>query len=175
MIKFTEDFYTAIEKVKSKVLAKDLVYSKEEFLHLAYAYKEMNSVLFNRKSELKKGCGGCLKTAVKVLGNFINQNYVEPKEGKAKVNRVVVGTSISDLLERGEATLEPVRIDISSSEVLDKAIQPFIEGLQTRKEIVSNQSEYDSMKYPALLKLANEKGFNGERRTRQDLMEFLNN
>jgi ribosomal protein L7Ae-like RNA K-turn-binding protein len=125
MIQFTQEFYDSIEKVKAKVLANDVHYNKEEFIHLAFCYSEINRVFFSRKKELKKGCGGCVNSAVRTIRNYINQYPTEPKAGKAKVTRVEV------------------------------------------------EKDYQNLKYPQLLKLANEKGFKGERRTKKDLLKFL--
>lgn len=84
----TNEFNEAIEALRTKVLAKEVMYSKDEFIKLQYVYSEINRVLFNRKRELKRGCGGCIPSAVKIVGNYINQYPKEPKEGNAKVNRV---------------------------------------------------------------------------------------
>lgn len=90
--KFTAEFYTAIEKVKDKVIAKELTYNNTEWLALSFITKEINRVLFGRNRELKRGCSGqCVSTAVQIIRNFIIQyDCEEPKAGKAEVKRVIV-------------------------------------------------------------------------------------
>lgn len=90
--KFNAEFYTAIETIKSKVMASDLTYNNTEWLALAFITKEINRVLFGRVRELKRGCSGqCVASAVQIIRNFINANHMEePKAGKAEVKRVVV-------------------------------------------------------------------------------------
>ena len=89
---FNADFYTAIHKVKAKVLTGELTYNNDEWLSLAFITKEINRVLFGRTRELKRGCSGqCVASAVQIIRNFINANHIEePKAGKAEVVRVVV-------------------------------------------------------------------------------------
>jgi len=90
--KFNKDFYTALAKIKAKVLSNELSYNNNEWLSLAYVTREINKVLFNRVRELKRGCSGqCVASAVKVIANFIKQTETEDnQESQSKVIRVKV-------------------------------------------------------------------------------------
>lgn len=136
----SEESQKSLDHIRFKVVRQQYDLRGVELQCLKQVFEEIQLVMVKKKVNLNTGCTGCVKTAVNVLYNFVNQHeertiesnkQVEVKRVEAKVMDVVIDENLKATTVFREPTLAELRV--MHPHIKATSVKVFLEKLEDER------------------------------------------
>lgn len=124
----SEESQKSLDYIRFKVVRQQYDLRGVELQCLKQVFEEIQLVMVKKKVKLNIGCSGCIKTAVNVLYNFVNQHEERTIESNKQVEVKRVQTVEIDTTELSLSELRVMHPHIKAT-----SVKVFLQKLEDEK------------------------------------------